>query len=130
MEYNFSNTVSFEDNFSNLNSSKWFFDDNISFDGNDSTFYETNGSFSNDNLVLTLSNNGLNGASFKSVDFYGYGIYEIRMKPANGCGFVSSFFLFQDFVDLSQYWNEIDIEFLCNGNTKQIQLLECSWKFT
>jgi beta-glucanase (GH16 family) len=98
-EYIFSNSSSLNDN--------WFFDDNVSFEGNDSTFYSANGSFINDTLELRLDNNGLNGASFKSVDFYGHGTYEVRIKPADMCGLVSSFFLFQDFVDLSQYWNEI-----------------------
>lgn len=45
---------------------------------------------------------------------FGYGVYEVVMRRAQGPGVISSFFAFWD-GDLGQGWNEIDMEFL-RGN--------------
>lgn len=57
---------------------------------------------------------------YRSNDFYGYGLYEVRMKPASNIGIVSSFFTYTGPSD-NNPWDEIDIEFL-GKDTTQVQL--------
>ncbi len=60
------------------------------------------------------------GAEFRSAKAYGYGYYEVRMKPAGNPGIVSSFFTYTREDDGSD-WDEIDIEFL-GKDTHSVQL--------
>lgn len=48
---------------------------------------------------------------------YGYGMYQVKMKPAKGSGVVSSFFSYTE-VDDADGGDEIDIEFLGKDTTK------------
>lgn len=56
------------------------------------------------------------GAEFRSKDFYGYGMYEVVMKPIKNNGVVSSFFTYTGPSD-NNPWDEIDIEFLGKDTT-------------
>ena len=57
------------------------------------------------------------GAELRTIDSYTYGRFEVRMKPATGDGYVSSFFTYHDFWGTSYngawqtYINEVDIDF-------------------
>ena len=56
------------------------------------------------------------GAEFRSRDFFGYGYYEVTMKPIKNDGVVSSFFTYTGPSDKNP-WDEIDIEFLGKDTT-------------
>lgn len=90
--------------------------------------------FSEEGMALTLapeSNKGPRrdtkyyGGELRSHGFYGYGCYEIDMKPVNAPGVISSFFLFSGPYDKPEdgngMHNEIDVEFL-GSNTNMVQL--------
>lgn len=86
--------------------------------------------FSNDGLGVVLSDSPLLGYAYTSGElrtnaFYGYGCYEVEMRPAAVSGVVSAFFTFMGPYDNVQggngQHNEIDIEFLGN-NTQVVQL--------
>lgn len=55
------------------------------------------------------------GGELRTLEFFGYGRFEARIRFAPGSGVVSSLFTFYDHYadpDLPENWNEIDIEFL------------------
>ena len=56
------------------------------------------------------------GGEFRSREFYGYGRYEVCMKPIKNDGVVSSFFTYTGPSD-NNPWDEIDIEFLGKDTT-------------
>ncbi len=72
-------------------------------------------------LVLNLDNDAGNppfkSGEFRTNAFYGYGMYEVRMKPAKNIGIVSSFFTYTGPSD-GNPWDEVDIEFLGKDTTK------------
>ncbi|MBD5384281.1 MAG: family 16 glycosylhydrolase [Ruminococcaceae bacterium] len=73
-------------------------------------------------LKIDLDGNGAgaipySGAEFRSKDFYGFGMYEVVMKPIKNDGVVSSFFTYTGPTD-NNPWDEIDIEFLGKDTTK------------
>ncbi|NOQ29526.1 MAG: family 16 glycosylhydrolase [Helicobacteraceae bacterium] len=110
-------SLSFDDN-----SSLYFGDWAIS--GSDSIFVRENATFNNSTMSLALKDTisgeyNTTGAHAQTTTTYGYGKYEITMKPAHSNGYVSSFFLFWDNGDLSNSWNEIDIEFIKADNQVQ-----------
>ena len=57
------------------------------------------------------------GGEYRSKDKFGYGLYQVRMKPAKNTGIVSSFFTYTGPTDGTP-WDEIDIEFLGKDTTK------------
>lgn len=57
------------------------------------------------------------GGEFRTKDFYGFGMYEVTMKPIKNVGVVSSFFTYTGPTD-NNPWDEIDIEFLGKDTTK------------
>ncbi|MBE6049601.1 MAG: glycosyl hydrolase family protein [Clostridium sp.] len=59
------------------------------------------------------------GGEYRTKDKFGYGLYQVRMKPAKNVGIVSSFFTYTGPTDGTP-WDEIDIEFL-GKNTNQVQ---------
>lgn len=72
-------------------------------------------------LKIDLDGNGAgaipySGAEFRSKDFYGFGMYEVVMKPIKNDGVVSSFFTYTGPTD-NNPWDEIDIEFLGKDTT-------------
>nr|AAZ17396.1 glucanase-xylanase fusion protein gx-56 [synthetic construct] len=69
-------------------------------------------------LALTSpSYNKFDCGENRSVQTYGYGLYEVRMKPAKNTGIVSSFFTYTGPTEGTP-WDEIDIEFLGKDTTK------------
>ena len=53
-----------------------------------------------------------NGAELRTTETYGYGYYEVRMKPCKASGTNSSFFLYTKDDKNNIEWNEVDIEFI------------------
>ena len=53
-----------------------------------------------------------NGAELRTTGTYGYGYYEVRMKPCKASGTNSSFFLYTKDDEHNIEWNEVDIEFI------------------
>ena len=53
-----------------------------------------------------------NGAELRTTGTYGYGYYEVRMKPCKASGTNSSFFLYTKDDKNNIEWNEVDIEFI------------------
>ena len=83
--------------------------------------------YENETMDLKMSKDGeqLFGAEVKSTDFYGYGDYEVIMKPSTAYGTASTFFIYTGPYDLNAEgkpnpWDEIDIEFL-GKNTNRVQ---------
>ncbi|EGU31963.1 exported glycosyl hydrolase, family 16 [Vibrio ichthyoenteri ATCC 700023] len=126
---------SFQDDLTNLDSSKWWV-----ADGWENGFpflnrWESKAvSFNNRGMSIalksdkTLDEQGQRtfySGELRSHDYYAYGCYEIDMKPIQAPGVVTSFFLFAGPYDKpedgSGLHNEIDIEFL-GSNTNMVQL--------
>jgi beta-glucanase (GH16 family) len=68
-----------------------------------------------DNATCTAGCSGKPYASgeYRTLDVYGYGKFETRMKAAKGSGIVSSFFIYNQTP-----WHEIDVEILGKDTTK------------
>nr|AAS89361.1 endo-1,3-1,4-beta-glucanase [synthetic construct] len=85
------------------------------------TWRANNVNFTNDGkLKLSLTspaNNKFDCGEYRSTNNYGYGLYEVSMKPAKNTGIVSSFFTYTGPSHGTQ-WDEIDIEFLGKDTTK------------
>ena len=88
------------------------------------TWRKANVSFSDGSMKLKIDIDGngagpipYSGAEFRSKDFYGFGMYEVVMKPIKNDGVVSSFFTYTGPTD-NNPWDEIDIEFLGKDTTK------------
>lgn len=87
------------------------------------TWRESNCTFENEKMQLTIDYDAegteppYSGAEYRSKDFYGYGRYEVSMKPIKNDGVVSSFFTYTGPSDENP-WDEIDIEFLGKDTTK------------
>ena len=59
------------------------------------------------------------GGELRTIESYVFGRFEVRMKPAQGDGYISSFFTYHDFWEIfngnwETFINEIDIEFTGN----------------
>ena len=67
--------------------------------------------------ILSDTNGGYAGGEISTSQKYGYGLYEVRMKPAKNPGIVSSFFTYTG-PSYGTQWDEIDIEFLGKDTTK------------
>lgn len=88
-------------------------------------WHKDNVTFNNGNLQLVIDNEKqaskipYSGGEFRSKNFFGYGRYEVSMKPIKNDGVVSSFFTYTGPSD-NNPWDEIDIEFL-GKDTNQVQ---------
>ncbi len=87
------------------------------------TWRKKNVTFNDGNMQLVIDKDitpqlGIpySGGEFRSKDFYGYGRYEVSMKPIKNDGVVSSFFTYTGPTD-NNPWDEIDIEFLGKDTT-------------
>lgn len=72
-------------------------------------------------LTLTLdrrADGSYISGEFRTHRFYGYGLYEVSMKPIKNDGVVSSFFTYTGPHENGNPWDEIDIEFLGKDTTK------------
>lgn len=64
------------------------------------------------------------GGEMRTYQYFGYGDYEVRMKPAKKAGTASTFFVCTGNYDTNPHtgkpnpWDEIDIEFLGKDTTK------------
>lgn len=111
------------DGFENFNSSRWQKADGWSNGGMfDCIWRASNVNFSNGIMTLGLTQDPNRaytyaGAEFRSSDTYGYGYYQVNMKPAKNPGIVTSFFTYTGPTDNTP-WDEIDIEFLGKDTTK------------
>lgn len=88
------------------------------------TWRKNNCTFEDGVMKLTIDLDGqgngaipYSGGEFRSREFYGYGYYEVCMKPIKNDGVVSSFFTYTGPSD-NNPWDEIDIEFLGKDTTK------------
>lgn len=112
----------FEANFSNFNSN--LFESANWPNGNpfNCVWRPSQVTFSNGSMFLNLTRDDTgSGYPYKSGEyrtksFFGYGYYEVRMKPAKNVGIVSSFFTYTGPSD-NNPWDEIDIEFLGKDTT-------------
>jgi len=50
------------------------------------------------------------GAEYRTIDEFKYGRFDVRFKPANREGVVSSFFTFHEFSTSTADWGELDVE--------------------
>lgn len=87
------------------------------------TWRKANVNFSDGSMKLKIDLDGngagaipYSGAEFRSKGFYGFGMYEVVMKPIKNDGVVSSFFTYTGPTD-NNPWDEIDIEFLGKDTT-------------
>ncbi|WP_295127910.1 glycoside hydrolase family 16 protein [Ruminococcus sp.] len=83
------------------------------------TWKKANVAFEDEVMKLSIDSiipDEYNAAEYRSNDFYGYGLYEVSMKPIKNVGVVSSFFTYTGPSD-SNPWDEIDIEFLGKDTT-------------
>ena len=88
----------------------------------DCTWSKDNVSFSGGKMDLSITGNsrqGYKGAEYRTTQAFGFGMYDVSMKPIKNDGVVSSFFTYTGPSD-GTVWDEIDIEFL-GKNTNQVQ---------
>lgn len=85
----------------------------------DCTWSRNNVQFSGNKMNLKLTGNWGNfkGGEYRTNGNFGYGMYDVNMKPAKNNGIVSSFFTYTGPSDGTK-WDEIDIEFLGKDTTK------------
>lgn len=57
------------------------------------------------------------GGEYRSLNYYGFGKYEVSMRAVKNDGVVSSFFVYTGPSD-NNPWDEVDIEFLGRDTTK------------
>lgn len=86
----------------------------------DCTWSKNNVSFSGGKMNLSITGNrwsGYNGGEYRTRQVFGFGMYDVSMKPIKNDGVVSSFFTYTGPSD-GTVWDEIDIEFLGKDTTK------------
>lgn len=81
--------------------------------------------FSGGQMSLSLVSNSSHQAPYQfdcaeyaTQEFFGYGLYEVSMRPAEVSGVISSFFTYTGPYYGGAPWDEIDIEFLGYDTTK------------
>jgi beta-glucanase (GH16 family) len=80
------------------------------------TWSPNNVRFENGKMKLTIDA-GYTGGEYRTKKYYGYGMFQVNMKPIKNPGVVSSFFTYTGPADGTK-WDEIDIEFLGYDTTK------------
>lgn len=85
----------------------------------DCTWSRNNVSFSGGKMNLSIKGGWGNftGAEYRTKQAFGFGMYDVSMKPIKNDGVVSSFFTYTGPSD-GTVWDEIDIEFLGKDTTK------------
>ncbi len=86
----------------------------------DCTWSKNNVSFNGGKMNLSIKGNswsGYTGAEYRTQQTFGFGMYDVSMKPIKNDGVVSSFFTYTGPSD-GTVWDEIDIEFLGKDTTK------------
>ncbi|TYQ13127.1 UNVERIFIED_CONTAM: Beta-glucanase/Beta-glucan synthetase [Acetivibrio alkalicellulosi] len=116
-------TTAFEAYFSNYNSSLWEKADWDNGQMFNCMWVPSQVSIVNGRMVLTLDQGNpgcqypYKSGEYRTTEYFGYGYYEVRMKPAKNIGTVSSFFTYTGPWD-GDPWDEIDIEFVGKDTTK------------
>ena len=86
----------------------------------DCTWSKDNVSFYDGKMNLSIKGNSWSGytaAEYRTQQAFGFGMYDVSMKPIKNDGVVSSFFTYTGPSD-GTVWDEIDIEFLGKDTTK------------
>ena len=85
----------------------------------DCTWKPDNVKFNNGQMAITIDRDwsGYTAGEYRTKEYFGYGLYQVSMKPIKNPGVVSSFFTYTGPSDGTQ-WDEIDIEFLGYDTTK------------
>ncbi len=85
----------------------------------DCTWTLDNVRFANGQMSLGINQNstGYTGGEYRTKEYFGYGLYQVNMKPISNPGVVSSFFTYTGPGDGTK-WDEIDIEFPGYDTTK------------
>ena len=86
----------------------------------DCTWSGDNVSFNGGKMNLQITGNSWSGykaAEYRTNQAFGFGMYDVSMKPVKNDGVVSSFFTYTGPSD-GTVWDEIDIEFLGKDTTK------------
>lgn len=114
----------FSDGFDYANTQAWSKSDGWSNGGMfNCTWRASNVNFSNGVMDLSITKDTQGGSTpyaggeYRSNNTYGYGLYQVSMKPAKNTGVDSSFFTYTGPSDNTP-WDEIDIEFLGKDTTK------------
>ncbi|SMC22270.1 Glycosyl hydrolases family 16 [Clostridium acidisoli DSM 12555] len=114
----------FSDGFDYANTQAWSKSDGWSNgDMFNCTWRASNVNFSNGVMDLSITKDTQGGSTpyaggeYRSNNTYGYGLYQVSMKPAKNTGVDSSFFTYTGPSDNTP-WDEIDIEFLGKDTTK------------
>jgi len=85
------------------------------------TWRDANVWFSGGKLYLKIDRDtdgsGYSGGEYRTKQTFGYGMYDVSMKPIKNSGVVTSFFTYTGPSD-GTVWDEIDIEFLGKDTTK------------
>lgn len=95
----------------------WWNPDNVTFNDNNNGLMtikiseNTNAAHVSDEKKMDY-----NGGELRTTATYGYGYYEVRMKPCKKSGTNTSFFLYTKDDNKNIPWNEIDIEFITRDN--------------
>ena len=85
----------------------------------DCTWSPNNVNFNNGQMAISINRggNGYTAGEYRTKEYFGYGLYQVSMKPISNPGVVSSFFTYTGPSDGTK-WDEIDIEFLGYDTTK------------
>lgn len=86
----------------------------------DCTWDASNVNFSGGKMNLSIYRDwrgGYTGGEYRTRQTFGYGMYDVSMKPIKNDGVVTSFFTYTGPTD-GTVWDEIDIEFLGKDTTK------------
>lgn len=67
--------------------------------------------------IDTDGKGGYTGGEYRTRQTFGYGMYQVKMKPIKNPGVVTSFFVYTGPTD-GTVWDEIDIEFLGYDTTR------------
>ncbi len=67
-------------------------------------------------MRIDSANGHFTGGEYRTKEYFGYGFYQVSMKPIKNDGVVSSFFTYTGPSD-GTTWDEIDIEFLGKDTT-------------
>lgn len=117
-------TTHFADGFDYANTGAWSKADGWTNGGMfNCTWRAGNVNFSGGVMNLTINRDTqggskpYSGGEYRTNSTFGYGLYQVRMKPCKNTGIVSSFFTYTGPSDGTQ-WDEIDIEFLGKDTTK------------
>lgn len=116
-------TSHFSDGFDYANTGAWSKADGWSNGGMfNCTWRASNVNFSGGVMNLTINRDyqgskPYSGGEYRTNSTFGYGLYQVRMKPCKNPGIVSSFFTYTGPSDGTP-WDEIDIEFLGKDTTK------------